>query len=130
MVQLVKKLQYKCLVKLRIKLMQILVLVVQEFLDLMEELRPVLADRLCLSLFNRQQLRASGFELRESGAVEMKDDTRKTVLTTWQERKKVERVHTFLGEKAPLGLVPYLQAQMLSRHLRGDLNAYPPWFWK
>jgi len=52
------------------------------------------------------------------------------VLTAWQERKKEERLHLFLEEKAPLGLVPFLQAQMLARHLRGDLDAYPPWFWK
>lgn len=99
-------------------------------LDLMEELRPVLADRLALSLVNRRQLRARDFETRDGGAVMMSDDARKTVLTAWQERKKEERLHPFLAEKAPLGLVPYLQAQMLARHLRGDLDAYPPWFWK
>ena len=99
-------------------------------LDLMEELRPVLADRLALSLFNRRQLRARDFEIRDGGAVWLSEDGRKTVLTAWQERKKEERLHPFLEEKAPLGLVPFLQAQMLSRHLRGDLDAYPPWFWK
>ena len=99
-------------------------------LDLMEELRPALADRLALSLINRRQVRARDFETRDGGAVMMSDDARRTVLTAWQERKKEERVHPFLAEKAPLGLVPYLQAQMLARHLRGDLDAYPPWFWK
>lgn len=99
-------------------------------LDLMEELRPVLADRLALSLINRRQLRAGDFETREGGAVLLTDEARKTVLAAWQERKKEERLHAFLEEKAPLGLVPYLQAQMLARHLRGDLDAYPPWFWK
>eukprot|EP01037_Dinobryon_pediforme_P029559 gene29559-33248_t len=99
-------------------------------LDLMEELRPVLADRLALSLINRRQLRAADFETRDGGAVMLTDEARKTVLTAWQERKKDERSHPFLDEKAPLGLVPYLQAQMLARHLRGDLDAYPPWFWK
>ena len=99
-------------------------------LDLMEELRPVFADRLALSLVNRRQLRAKDFETRDGGAVMMSDDARKTVLTAWQERKKEERTHPFLEEKAPLGLVPYLQAQMLARHFRGDLDAYPPWFWK
>lgn len=99
-------------------------------LDLMEELRPVLADRLALSLINRRQLRAGDFELRDGGAVLLKEEARRTVLTAWQERKKEERLHPFLEEKAPLGLVPYLQAQMLARHLRGDLDAYPPWFWK
>ncbi len=99
-------------------------------LDLMEELRPVLADRLALSLVNRRQLRAADFERQDSGAVFLTDAGRKTVLTAWQERKKDERSHEFLGEAAPLGLVPYLQAQLLARHLRGDLDAYPPWFWK
>jgi CRISPR-associated protein Cas1 len=99
-------------------------------LDLMEELRPVMADRLALSLINRRQLRAGDFTRQEGGAVLMTDDARKTVLTAWQERKREERLHAFLEEKAPLGMVPYLQAQMLARHLRGDLDAYPPWFWK
>lgn len=99
-------------------------------LDLMEELRPVLADRLALSLVNRRQLRAQDFVTRDGGAVIMTDEARKTVLAGWQERKKEERIHDFLEEKAPLGLVPYLQAQMLARYLRGDLDAYPPWFWK
>jgi len=99
-------------------------------LDLMEELRPVLADRLALSLINRRQLRGKDFETRDGGAVVLTDEARKTVLTAWQERKKEERQHPFLDEKAPLGLVPYLQAQLLARHLRGDLDAYPPWFWK
>lgn len=99
-------------------------------LDLMEELRPVLVDRLALSLINRRQLRAGDFERHDGGAVLLTDDARKAVLTAWQERKKEERLHPFLEEKAPLGLVPYMQAQMLARHLRGDLDAYPPWFWK
>lgn len=99
-------------------------------LDLMEELRPVLADRLALSLLNRRQLRKRDFDVQENGAVMMSDDARRTVLTAWQERKREERLHPFIEEKAPLGLVPYLQAQLLARHLRGDLDAYPPWFWK
>jgi CRISPR-associated protein Cas1 len=99
-------------------------------LDLMEELRPILADRLVLSLLNRRQLRAADFVTRDGGAVVMTDDARKTVLTAWQERKKEERNHPFLEEKAALGLVPHIQAQLLARHLRGDLDAYPPWFWK
>ena len=98
-------------------------------LDLMEELRAPLADRLALSLVNRRQLRASDFRQMEGGAVLLSDEARKLVLTAWQERKKEERLHPFLQEKAPFGLVPYLQAQMLARHLRGDLDAYPPWFW-
>lgn len=99
-------------------------------LDLMEELRPVFADRLALSLINRRQLRSADFEARDGGAVLLSDTGRKTVLGAWQERKKEERRHPFLDETAPLGLVPYLQAQLLARHLRGDLDAYPPWFWK
>jgi CRISPR-associated protein Cas1 len=99
-------------------------------LDLMEELRPVLADRLALSLINRRQLRARDFDRSDSGAVLLTDEARKVVLSAWQERKREERQHPFLEEKTPLGLVPYLQAQMLARHLRGDLDAYPPWFWK
>jgi CRISPR-associated protein Cas1 len=99
-------------------------------LDLMEELRPVLADRLALSLLNRRQLRADDFETRDGGAVLLSDQGRRTVLTAWQERKKEERKHPFLDEAAPFGLLPHLQAQLLARHLRGDLDAYPPWFWK
>lgn len=99
-------------------------------LDLMEELRPIMADRLTLSLINRRQLRARDFETRDGGGVFLTDEARKTVLAAWQDRKREERVHPFLGEKAPLGLVPFLQAQLLARHLRSDLDAYPPWFWK
>lgn len=99
-------------------------------LDLMEELRPLLADRLALSLVNRQQVRAKGFRTSESGAVSMDDDTRKTVLVSYQKRKQEEMQHPFLGEKASWGLLPHLQAMLLARHLRGDLEAYPPYFWR
>lgn len=99
-------------------------------LDLMEELRPAFADRLTLSLLNRRQITMRDFSVQENGAVLLTDEGRRTVLTAWQERKRVERRHAFLDETAPLGLVPYLQAQLLARHLRGDLDAYPPWFWK
>jgi CRISPR-associated protein Cas1 len=99
-------------------------------LDIMEEFRPVLADRLALSLINRRQVRARDFETREGGGIVMNDEARTVVLTAWQERKKQEIFHPFLEEKAPLGLMPYLQAQLLARHLRGDLDAYPSWFWK
>ena len=98
-------------------------------LDLMEELRAPMADRLALSLVNLRQLREGDFRRMDGGAVLLSDDARKTVLTAWQERKREERVHDFLAERAPLGLVPYLQAQLLARHLRGDIDAYPPWFW-
>lgn len=98
-------------------------------LDLMEELRPLFVDRLALSLINRRQLRSRDFDRHEGGAVLLNDEGRKTVLTAWQERKKEERRHPFIDETAPLGLVPHLQAQLLARHLRGDLDAYPPWIW-
>ena len=99
-------------------------------LDLMEELRPVLADRLALSLINRHQVSASGFRKTDSGGVIMDDDTRKEVLVAWQKRKQEEVQHPFLGEKAPIGLLPHLQALLLARHLRGGLDAYPALIWK
>ena len=99
-------------------------------LDLMEELRPVLADRLALSLVNRGQLRADDFILEDAGAVRMTDDARKRVLVAWQERKREELRHPFLGESAPLGLFAHIQAQLLARHLRGDLDGYPGFIWK
>ncbi|QLP97779.1 MAG: type I-C CRISPR-associated endonuclease Cas1 [Rhodoblastus sp.] len=98
-------------------------------LDLMEEMRPVLVDALALALINRGQLRAGDFETREGGATLLTDEARKRVLAAWQERKKDERTHPFLEEKAAIGLFPYLQAQMLARCLRGDLDAYPPLLW-
>lgn len=98
-------------------------------LDLMEELRPVFADRLALSLINRKQITGKGFTQKESGGVLMDDDTRKTVLTAWQERKKEQLLHPYLKERIPFGLIPHIQALLLARHLRGDLDAYPPFFW-
>jgi CRISP-associated protein Cas1 len=99
-------------------------------LDLMEELRPVLADRLALSLVNRRQVSGDGFEVSESGAVWMNDKTRKTVLTAYQTRKRDEIRHPFLDEKVALGLLPHVQSLLLARHLRGDLDGYPSFFWK
>lgn len=98
-------------------------------LDLMEELRPVFADRLALSLVNRKQVMGKGFTQKESGGILMDDETRKTVLTAWQERKKEEIMHPFLKERIPFGLIPHVQAMLLARFLRGDLDAYPPFFW-
>lgn len=98
-------------------------------LDLMEELRPVMVDRLALSLVNRRQITGKGFTQKESGGILMDDETRKAVLTAWQERKKEELVHPYLKEKIPYGLLPHVQAMLLARHLRGDLDAYPPFFW-
>lgn len=99
-------------------------------LDLMEEFRPVLADRLVLTLINRGQIKASDFVIEEGGAVRLTDDGRKRVLIAWQERKKRELRHAFLNETMPMGLVPYIQALLLARHLRGDLDGYPAWIWK
>ncbi|HZU90101.1 MAG TPA: type I-C CRISPR-associated endonuclease Cas1c [Stellaceae bacterium] len=99
-------------------------------LDLMEELRPVLADRIALTLINRRQLSASDFRLLENGAVLLTDAGRKAVLVAYQERKRDELTHPFLGETVTLGLVPHVQAQLLARHLRGDLDGYPPFVWR
>lgn len=95
-------------------------------LDLMEEFRPFLVDRLILSLINRSQVTRKGFTISESGAVRMSDDTRKAALTVYQTRKQEEITHPFLGEKMPLGLFFFTQALLLARHLRGDLDGYPP----
>ncbi|NPV91070.1 MAG: type I-C CRISPR-associated endonuclease Cas1 [Firmicutes bacterium] len=99
-------------------------------LDMMEEMRPYLADRLALNLINRRQVSGDEFVKKESGGIVMKDSARKTVLEAWQKRKKEEITHPFLEEKIPLGLLPYVQALLLARCLRGDLDSYPPFFWK
>ena len=96
-------------------------------LDLMEELRALCADRLALTLINTRQVQPKGFQRGETGGVTMDDATRKTVLVAYQKRKQVERIHPFLEEKAPLGLLPHLQALLLARFLRGDLDGYPPY---
>ncbi|MBW1699693.1 MAG: type I-C CRISPR-associated endonuclease Cas1 [Deltaproteobacteria bacterium] len=99
-------------------------------LDMMEEFRPFLADRLVLSLINMNQVQEKGFKLMESGAVMMDDETRKTVLVAYQKRKQTEIVHPFLREKVSIGLLFHVQVLLLSRHLRGDLDGYPPFIWK
>ncbi len=99
-------------------------------LDLIEEFRPFLADRLALTLINRQQVKGSGFEKVESGAVSMDDATRKKVLVAYQERKRETLRHPFLGEEIEIGLLPHVQALLFARHLRGDLDGYPPFFWR
>jgi CRISPR-associated protein Cas1 len=99
-------------------------------LDMMEEFRAVLADRLALTLVNRGQVRAHGFQRLDGGAVLMDEATRRTVITAWQERKRDERRHPFLDETAPLGLFCHLQALLLKRHMRGDLDGYPPCLWR
>ncbi len=99
-------------------------------LDLMEELRAPVADRFVLTLINKQEINAKGFKKLENNAVIMNDMTRKSVLQRWQEGKNEQIMHPFLKEKIPLGLLPYVQAMLLARYLRCDINAYPPFFKK
>ncbi len=99
-------------------------------LDLMEEMRPMLADRLALSLINRRQLASKDFTIEAGGAVLLTDRARKALLVAYQERKKEEILHPFLGEKLSLGLLPHVQAQLLARYLRGDTDGYPAFIWK
>lgn len=99
-------------------------------LDLLEEFRPLMADRLALSLINRRQLNENDFQVMDGGAVLLKETSRKTVLVAYQERKREALRHAFLEEKVEIGLIPFIQAQLLARHLRGDLDAYPPFLWK
>jgi len=99
-------------------------------LDMMEELRPYLADRLALSLINRQQVKADGFSKTESGGVVMDEKTRKTVIIAYQERKRDEITHPFLKEKMEIGLLSYVQAMLLAKCLRNDLPCYTPFVWR
>lgn len=99
-------------------------------LDLIEELRPVLADRFVLSMVNKKIVQRGDFLKKENGAVLMKDDARRRFLTEWQNRKKETLTHPYLQEKVEWGMVPYVQAMLLARYLRGDLDAYPPFLWK
>ena len=94
--------------------------------DLLEEFRPWLADRLVLSLINRRQLKGTDFITESSGAVRMSDDARKQLLVTYQEKKQQEVMHPFLKEKVSIGIIPHVQAMLLARHLRNDLECYPP----
>jgi len=96
----------------------------------MEEFRPYLGDRLALSLINMRRVQGKGFKRTDSGAVIMDDDTRKTVIIAYQERKQEEIVHPFLEEKVTVGLLFYIQALLMARYLRGDLDGYPPFIWK
>ena len=99
-------------------------------LDLMEELRACMADRFVLTIVNNRVLKASDFVFRESGAVLLTDEGRRTFLRRWQERKYETITHPFLEEKLPWGLVPYVQSLLLARYLRGDLDDYSPFLWK
>jgi len=99
-------------------------------LDLMEELRPVLADRLALTLVNRSQLRPKDFETTPDGGVYLTEGGRRTVIVAYQQRKETEIEHRLLKQKTPLGLVPHVQARLLARHLRGELAYYPPFLYR
>ena len=99
-------------------------------LDLIEELRPVLADRFVLSLINKRIVNGKNFSKKENGAVLMDDELRKRVLTEWQNKKKEIITHPYLNEKVEWGMVPYVQAMLLARYLRGDLDGYPVFMWK
>ncbi|GHV26044.1 CRISPR-associated endonuclease Cas1 [Clostridia bacterium] len=99
-------------------------------LDLLEELRSSVVDRFVLSLINTRQVSVGGFYQKENGAVIMTDDTRKAILMAWQKHKQEALTHPFLKEKISWGLVPHTQAMLLARHLRGDLEEYPPFLWK
>lgn len=99
-------------------------------LDLMEEFRPFIADRLALSLVNRQQVKGKGFKKTETGAVMMDDETRKALLVAYQKRKQEELRHPFLDEQIAVGLLPHAQAMLFARYVRGDIDGYPPFFWR
>lgn len=99
-------------------------------LDILEELRAPLADRFVLSVINLGMVTEKDFLTKENGAVFLKDDARKEFLTIWQKRKQETLTHPYLKEKISWGLVPYVQAMLLARYIRGDLDAYPPFMWK
>lgn len=99
-------------------------------LDLMEELRPCMADRFVLTLINNRMIKPEDFQTQESGAVLLTDNGRRAFLKAWQEKKRESLTHPFLGEKLAWGMIPYIQALLLARYLRGDLDAYPPFLWK
>lgn len=99
-------------------------------LDLIEELRPVLADRFILTLINRKIVSGKDFVRKEDGAILMSDRARKDLLIEWQNKKKEVITHPYLGEKVEWGMIPFVQAMLLARFLRGDIDEYPPFFWK
>ena len=97
-------------------------------LDMIEELRSIMADRFVLTLINKKVVGKEGFFHKENGAVIMDDNLRK--IFAWQKKKQETITHPFLGDKIEWGMVPFVQAMLLARYLRGDLDAYPPFFWK
>lgn len=99
-------------------------------LDLMEELRAIMADRFVLTLINKKMINSDGFYVKENGAVIMDDDTRKAVISAWQSKKQELIIHPYLNEKIEWGMIPYVQALLLARYIRNDLDEYPPFLWK
>lgn len=99
-------------------------------LDLMEELRPCMADRFVLTLVNNRMIRPEDFQTQDSGAVLLTEEGRKKFLQAWQERKRDTLTHPYLNEKMSWGMIPYIQVLLLARYLRSDLDAYPPFLWK
>lgn len=99
-------------------------------LDLMEELRPCMADRFALTLINSRMVAERDFSQQENGAVFLTEQGRKQFLKFWQEKKRETLTHPYLGEKLPWGMIPYVQALLLARYIRGDMDAYPPFLWK
>lgn len=97
-------------------------------LDLMEEFRAYLGDRIAINLINLKQVTIDDFEVRETGEVRINEKARKTILTAYQKRKQEEIVHPFLEERMTIGLLPHVQAQLLARYIRGDISAYPPFY--
>jgi CRISPR-associated protein Cas1 len=95
-------------------------------LDLMEELRAPIADRMVLTLINRGQITPDDFVDRPGGAIYLTEDGRKTVLAAYQKRKQEELLHPIVNEQVALGLVAHVQARLLARHLRGDIPHYQP----
>ena len=99
-------------------------------LDMMEEFRGVMSDRFVLTLINNREIKPNDFERVENGTIYLTADGRKKVIGYWQTKKQDKILHPFLKEKIEWGLAPYSQALLLARFIRGDLNAYPPFFWK
>ena len=99
-------------------------------LDLMEELRPCMADRFVITLINNRMIHPKHFQMEDSGAILLTEEGRRIFLKAWQEKKHDILTHPYLGEKLPWGLIPYIQATLLARHIRGDLDEYPPFLWK
>ena len=99
-------------------------------LDLMEEFRSIVADRFVLTLVNNRVVHEKSFFMQENGSVLLTDDGRKAFFDAWQKRKQEVVMHPFLQEKIPWGLLPFVQAQLVARVLRGDLDEYPAYLWK